>query len=362
VGYKVNPPANVTIGRTPDWWNSPDIATYECNPSAPGYTYYPDRPCKIRIRATLHNSGATTRRKVVYLWAPHGTGDPDPYNFVDLKDVVLQPGDNAVDSTLWAGMPKGQANHPCLRVYVLPESLSASDENLLRGSATSGQVSRSNLLTVVGNTGIGDQNWAQKNLSRHDTITACPDAGCQIGMRDPIRIEFINSAVAQTVTAAKDNVKMSAADRERYGNDHFIVQVRTIAYRDPKDGRKRRYNLMEDFGGVIQMFPIAMVQKSLDVPIEFKVANGSDSTMHVQVQVDTLKPPGAPDLKVVVPTRELTLAPHSSQTVRGAVANLPLPRNNACGTGLLEQVGVALGSGVAMLGLVGFGVGRRRRK
>jgi len=389
VGYITNPPGQVTISRLPTYYTSNGINVFECSSTTSSYTYYPANPCKIRIQAILNNTGSATRRKVVFLWAKHGTGDPTEYNFVDLKEAVVStgtpatPGSTVVESGLWAGMPKNEANHPCLRAYIFPDGLSTADENTLRGASTGGVVSKASLDAVVAANGVEDQHWAQKNISRHNTITQCPDASCRVAALSPIRLDPIATAVAAdtprvaaggvTVVGATGQVSTRAstillpgADWERYAKDHVIVNVRTVAYRIPAGAHNPRYSFVEEFSGVVQMFPLAMVNANRDLPFELQVSNGSRWTMRVKVLTETHVPAGVAGVKVAMAQKELTLQPRSVTTLRGTVANPSAPEpceglpSFCCKA--TKRDGLALASGVLLVGLVGFGVRRRRKR
>lgn len=338
VGYLNNPPAQVTISRMPQWWNSDAIRVFECD--SPGYTYYRTTPCRARIEAVLNNSGATTRRNVVFLWAKHGTGDPTEYNFVDFKrDVVIAQGiptalsSTTVSSVLWSGMPRNEANHPCLRVYTFPDTLSAAHENVLRGASSGGVVTKASLDSVVAAYAVQEQHWAQKNISRHSSITQCPNPGCRVSSLGPLRIDIVASAWAQpgATTSPGGGVVVGpgpgpvipppTGELERYAKDHVIVQARTVAFRVPTGKGKPLYNFVEDFGGVAQLVPMTMVNENRVLPLEFQVSNGTASTMRVRLITQTHMPAGTSGVKVSFSTRDLTLQPRSVATVKGTVEN-----------------------------------------
>jgi hypothetical protein len=382
VGYRNSPPGQVTISRSPSYYTSNGIEVRECDSS--GYTYYPDKPCKVTIRANVRNNGAATRRKVAFLWAKHGTGDPTEYNFVDFKEAVVAAGTPAaqsstwVESALWSGMPAHQANHPCLRVYIFPDGLSAADEAIVRGAATGGTVTKAALDGVVTANLVEDQHWAQKNISRHDTVTQCPNPDCRIGSLGPIRLEIISAAAAADrallapgrltgiATAQGTTVPVSGADWERYSKDHIIVHARTIAYRQLKGNRKPLFSFVEDFGGVVQLFPVSMVQANAELPVEFQVSNGSGSIMHVKLLTEMHVPAGVSGIKLKVAKSEFTLQPQEVTTIRGSVANPgahpPCEGVASVCCEFTRRDGVALGTGVLLIGFVGAVAARRRRR
>jgi hypothetical protein len=153
-------------------------------------------------------------------------------------------------------------------------------------------------------------------------------------------------------------------DWARYAKDHVIVLVRTVAYRLPRAGHKPEYSFVEDFGGVVQAFPLEMVQASGELPLVLDIANGSEDTLRVKILTDLHVPPGAPAVGVKLPSEVLTLEPGSTTTVNGTVVN---PEAESGCNGLpsfccmfKKSDALTLGTGVVLVGLVGVGVRRRR--
>lgn len=347
VAYLREPPNSYSISRLPEFWRSNAITVFECD--SPGYTYYPGQPCRARIQADIVNTGAVATKKVVFLWAKHGTGDPAEYNFVDIKDVVLDSGTTAtpvtttLDSDLWDGVPDDQANHPCLRVYIFPDSLTPADQATLEGATTGGVVSRAQLNTLVSNYGVDINHWAQKNISRHATQANCPNAACRVASSG----FFQGKGILISAAHAQNNIPITHRETENNGDgengndgplegtfvtddlvqfskDNVMVQISTIAYKLLPDGAKPTYSLIQDFGGIVQVFPVGMVQESPTLSLEFLVSNFSDDTMRIKLLTDLYKPDGAPQVKVDVGEQVITLQPRSEVTVKGTLVNLEL--------------------------------------
>jgi hypothetical protein len=338
VGYLEEPPGDYSISRQPSYWQSDAITVYECD--SLGYTYYPDHPCRARIEAEIQNTGAVVTKKVVFLWARHGTGDPANYNFVDLKDVVLASGTTptpvatTISSDLWDDVPGGEANHPCLRVYVFPDSIIATDEDILRGTTSGGVIDKAQLDTLVSNYRVQTNHWAQKNISRHSTPSDCPDNGCRISRSDwleNIRIRPINSAFAAMISDSRvshvNDMAVPAfvsGDLLQFGKDNVMVEVKTVAYKLLPPGEQPAYNLLERFGGIVQVYPVSMIGKMSQAPLEFLVSNFSDETRRIKLLTELYKPATAAflDLEIEgVNGKVITLQPHSEVVVHGSLRN-----------------------------------------
>ena len=340
VGYLNDPPGSYSISRSPVFWNSDAIRVYECD--SLGYTYYPGHPCRVKIEADIENSGAVVTKKVAFLWAKHGTGDPSEYNFVDLQDVVLASGTTTtVSSALWGGMPRNETNHPCLRVYVFPDTLSPADEDILRGAASGGVVTKGQLDGLYTGYINNVNHWAQKNISKHASETHCPDAGCRVAMNNPdskLKIEFMSSAHALDSEFAVDvggqeevMAKFVTGDLLHFSKEHVMVQVKTVAYKLLPEGEKPKYSFIQDFGGIVQVYPLKMVQESARLPLEFLVSNFSDKTMRIKLFADLYQPPGAEEVSLSVTgvgENIITLEPGTEVTVNAALLNAAIDVGN----------------------------------
>lgn len=350
VGYLVDPPGDYSISRLPYYTNSDAISVFECD--NPGYTYYPDQPCRARIQAEIENTGAVVSKKVAIIWAKHGTGDPAEYNFVDLKDVVLASGtvptpiSTTISSDLWDSVPVGEPNHPCLRVYIFPDTISPADEDILRGVSSGGVITRTQLNNLVADNSVQTNHWAQKNISRHSTTASCPDEGCRIvtnNIFNDVEFQLISSANAQTPADVAvinngnnqngNESSFVTGDLTQFAKNNVMVQVKTVAYKLLPEGATPKYSLIEDFGGIVQVYPLSMVQENPRLPLEFLVSNFSDETRRIKLFADLYKPDGAADLDIEVEgvsEKIITLQPGTEVTVKATLNNLNLG-GSSCG-------------------------------
>ncbi|MDT5294318.1 MAG: hypothetical protein QOJ76_1198 [Acidobacteriota bacterium] len=354
------PPGQVTILRTPAFWNSQSLNAFQCGSSSAGYTYYPVHPCKVELKAQLKNTtGSNQTRNLLFLWAKHGTGDPLDYNVVSLVENVVVPAGASVGpfaSGVWAGMPLNEPNHPCVRVYILP--------NVFRPDFDRAQLlaitTRAEVLDMVAKYGLIDDNWAQKNLTRHNTATDCPDTMCfaaqnnapddwrpvtgteVASLSSPSAIDFAHggpsaaapyrgslfatdattpapgfaSRAAQTggnsTTGGQDptgtqnrppllpnpgtHILMAPEEFRAFSRDNVIVQVRSFETEEPTDPTYYRY--AKNTGGVIHLFPVKMLDQLGAIPFELNVSasaipvGATVGPRIVTLSVDMYAPPG----------------------------------------------------------------------
>jgi hypothetical protein len=355
------PPGQVTISRLPDFWNSQSLNAFQCGSSTAGYTYYPANPCQVELKATLKNTAATNQtRNLLFLWAKHGTGDPLDYNVVSLvENVVVPPGASVgpFASGLWTtGMPKNQPNHPCVRVYILPNTyLPTFDRAQILAITTRAQV-----IDMVTQYGLIDDNWAQKNISRHNTDVNCPNGpSCYVtqnapdewrratgeevaSLATPSAIDFAHggpSAVApysgtlfttdattlapgfaraapqtggNAATGGQDptdprnrppllanpgkHILMAPEEFRNFSRDNVIVQVRSFETEQPTEPGYYRY--AKNTGGVIHLFPVKMLDEQGAIAFELNVsaaaipAGAIVGPRIVNLIVDMYAPPG----------------------------------------------------------------------
>ena len=374
------PPGGVTISRTPAFWNSQALNAFQCGASSPGYTYYPGNPCDAELKATPTNTaGSAQVRNFLFLWARHGTGDPLAYDVISLVENVnvadVSPAD--VASGLWTNVPAGEPNHPCTRVYILPNTFRSDfDRNAILGITT-----RAQLMDMVAKYGLVDDNWAQKNISRAATGTNCPTATCSLPgpRRDwpaagveiaslapraapasaapyngtlfesdarpraaglPVTVAAHPPAVpaaAQVSTTRPPRVpnpgrRIQMTPREFRANstDNVIVQVRSFETEEPRPGEPTYYRFARPTGGVIQMFPVEMFRERNEIPFQLEVsaaalpthtAAGAGGVRLVSLVVDLHAPQGvAQNVEVYIDTAAQPTRGDETRVVRGVLA------------------------------------------
>lgn len=353
-GFFNSPPADVTISRLPVWWSSQDIIGFEC--SVMGYDYFPGTPCKLTLQATLHNSGGSAVvRNILYLFGQHDAGVPK-WTFMDLqKGVSVPPGSGPFTSASF-NPPAGLANHPCVRVYILPASFRADfTEAMMRSLVNADDSVITDMETKYQ---LGTQHWAQKNITRRTDIMVCPVAGCNIGMLLPspsepsldsmnlfqfggvrergphatVDPEAEMEAPMQGTTKTTNTtaippkrekrppqIFMSKEELEEFGKQNVIVQVRSFGYVKGPGPKPPAYNLMEGIGGVIQLIPLEMLNKG-PVPIQFNVSNPGKKARTIFLVKDILTPSSFGSVTVSIDEGPGDFAPGETKTVNGTVS------------------------------------------
>ena len=408
-GFFGDPTGDVKISRSPDWWYSNQIIAHNCTGGGSAYKWHTTTPCKTVISAFVENTtSAVQSRHLLYIWAPHGTGDPASYRFVGLKKVnnIAASNTNAgpFDSTEFS--PPAGPNHPCIRVYILPPNLlPAFDENFFNTHPTLTKADVDAMLAAYGAAfGTGTAHWAQKNVSQMDPNPVCT-AGCSVDLRDLLRqpgaadtaslegswpggsaVEtwrgglFDNGSSETTrgavVSGARPvlplvfvrpgaepapqvanpdrppvikqpggNVIMTREDLARFRRDNVIVQIRTFGYGKAVGSGTALYTFVENMGGVVEVVPVEMLKGGAEVPFQLLVSN-TDRERTVYHIVDVLVPPGAEGAEVGFETARRVFAANEQRVMRGFV-RLP-GKTTPPDDGEFRRWGLSLHAGVSI--------------
>ncbi len=193
---------SVYITHDSNFYTSDDIKTTYCNVAnfadviGPGqknsnwYQYFAGAPCALGTFAQfrVHTAAAQPiRRRVIFFWAESGMNIPQ-WNFVRLTaPITLNAGELTAQTPPcpWTSVPSGLKAHPCVRVLILPESLTDAvwSEAFLRGLTSipdSGGPNGIDLAGLRNAYSITDAQMAQMNIEWSDTAVPCPPAAsCQ---------------------------------------------------------------------------------------------------------------------------------------------------------------------------------------
>jgi hypothetical protein len=356
LGYFAVPLADVSISRNPVWWNSEDIQALAC--AAPGYTYYPDNPCRLELQATLHNSGSAAQvRNLLYLWADHGAS-PSTWRVIALQDGVTVPTTGGIFlSGEWNMVPKGLAHHPCVRVYILPPVYEAAfDRNAILAIDTPTELDQ--MVMVYG---LGTQHWAQKNISMHSTVRTCPNQECRIASLPfrPREFSIVPVAYAQqerpntgaqpVMIDKRERVLLSDGELRTYGTKNVILQGRAFGYSSQQTTQTPHYHFIEELGGVLQIFPVEMIKQNKEIPFQMQVTNPGKIARTIFIKVDAHIPPEIQDVQIAVDTKPQDFKPGETRTFRGTVTDKTNSKQGTrCGR-IFRTAGLLLGSGAFAL-------------
>jgi hypothetical protein len=334
-----------------------DIQAFPCAGEVSDYLYYPQKACKLRITSKIRNSGPTNQtRNLLYLWADHGSA-PAVWRVIQLKEnVTIAPGGTSVTTDLWNNVPSGLANHPCVRVYILPTSfVPAFDKAHILAIASAADVT--SLETAYS---IGTKCWAQKNLSRQADGTSCPIQGCSsLSLMHPLHMpgffESLNtsSVFAQVPPGAAPNgvIFWNAAEQGRFAADHVAAQFREFGVGPLRAAPRPIYNIIEDMGGAIQLYQTVLLKKNGRTPIQLVVGNPDNFQRTVWLRVDTAIPAGFGEFHVDINQGPLVVKAGEQNTVKGTAIPGAITSGKTCFGKSTSGSGMLLVAGVFLLGL-----------
>ena len=359
-GYFTNAAPSVEIARSNPWWDSTSIEAFPCAADTSNYTYYRTKACKILLRADITNTGTSNQsRNLLYVWADNGPS-PSVWRVVDLKEgQTIAPGGTKVAASLWDA-PSGLMNHPCVRVYILPNSFDpAFDKTAILGIHDNAGIN--SLETTYS---LGTKCWTQRNLSIVDpgTCPNCPSTASNGRESAPILQAsfggFLSSLFAQTATVPPKNgqIQWSPEEERRFGENNIVAQFRSFGITKSGVHAKRSYEFIEELGGALQLYPVEVVKKTPVLPIQIEVGNPGTVARTISVVVDTRVPAGFGNFGINIDTGPHDYKVGETRTVRGEASTL-IPAG--C-FGRSQSTGaIFLLSGLLLTGIV---VHRSRRK
>lgn len=295
---------DVTISSLPEWWRSSALVAATCQGVT--YEYYPGTPCRLKLTATVNSTAAGLRRNLLFMWADHGSS-PSTWRAIELvRNVVLPQGPATVSTDEWKSVPKGLANHPCVRVYILPEALlPAWDEAALL--AISDQLTLTQMEAAYGFGGPWDPYWTQKNISKNPQVQTCPDASCRVGQSGASHLARLDYSASTVLALKHPGVAQDAAgepqvlgadELKELGATNAIVRVQAFGFSEPqKPTDEWNYNFIEDLGGVIHLVAADDINAAKKLPFELQVTNPGDAerglARSIILAADVTPPTGA---------------------------------------------------------------------
>lgn len=384
-GYFATAVADATISRSPVFWNSDGIDALNCGGASPTYAYFSGTPCRLNVRARIARTtpaGGSLTRNVLFLWADHGSS-PSTWRVIGLNEGVVIPaggGLTQVNVAEWGGVPSGLANHPCLRVYILPPTYRPGFDRAAILAISNG----TELAQMESTYGVSVSHWAQKNMSANPGgVTVCPDGACRVSAApDAPAARGLSMTIASSVHEAFDwfaprelhaqqqpqrsRVHLSDEEEKLFASGNGIMQVQAFALTRTTLAPPA-YNLLEPIGGLIQLFDIERLRKDRRIPIRFEVSNPLAVPATILLAVDTRVPTSADTLRIALRQRSYDLQAGATTTAQGeagpGVATDSVPPDSTggegggCGGFGKKEGGVA----GAALGLLGVLLRRRRR-
>lgn len=333
------------------------------------YIYYADKPCRFKVKVTLHNSSKDKNqvRNVLVLASNFGVGQ-NRFEVVDLIEVTVPHKSSDNPEGIGTGitkkgapdggfLPKGFGGTPCLRVLVLP--VEEKQELSYKKMIEKGYLEQNEYDELYNGYGLNKGSYiAHQNVTSFSDSKVCPSIKCsntasldqsifplvagdwtfklpEVDLGSIGDMGLLSNAYAQ---AAESHVSSKAPGKadvshipsrliELYGESHIIVSAEVFGSAVTGAGEKPLYNIIEPIGGVAYIIPVHLLMTKylmLNEPIEFFVGNPRPYPMKMFLSYHTYFPAGYQNTSVNFSWSQQTLAAGQSFMSVGTVkANLP---------------------------------------
>ena len=151
-------------------------SAFQTDPANSWYEYNPDKPCRMSIwfQPQVNGPGVVTKRFLV-VWGRPGIA-PQEWYFIGLTNAVPISGSTTPVSFIWDKPGAvGFSDHPCLRVYVLPGTLTPAESTTIAGIDTDVEL-KAMESTYVATT--SSMHAAQMNFA-NIKAGSCTNSACQ---------------------------------------------------------------------------------------------------------------------------------------------------------------------------------------
>ena len=233
-----------------------DWASIQKNVANNWYLYNPAGPCRmtIWIKASVSAPGIVKRRFLA-VWGRPGISPQDWY-FAGLTEPVAVTSPTTVTSFIWNDVPAVTfgSDHPCLRVYVLPEVLTAAQQAAVDALKVPATATGSNLSALESLFGVapGSSKSAQMNFANIGT-GKCTESSCGpvIGaVQSPeaqkvSQFSLIGTAYAQEASAAG-----RGNDKPRDDKPANLIRLVAQAFGVAVPQGNKNYVFVEPIGGL----------------------------------------------------------------------------------------------------------------
>ncbi|APV48410.1 hypothetical protein BWI17_01130 [Betaproteobacteria bacterium GR16-43] len=363
-GYVTAPPAGsntqLAMSHSPTPWVSDSIKLGECEIARwedigsadtslaqvgilGWYRYYDVTPCTMGIWVKVTNTAATVASaRLLVMWSDGGVTS-DQWRVVKLTaPISFGAGDSAFRIN-WDSVPPGNltpGTHPCLRVYILPETLLTTfDETAV--NAINNPTKLAAFETAYGfpaypwNARVAQMNFTNL-IGNTCPNTACPQplALGDWGRTMLASLEWIASpAHAQNVAVRGLAATPIAKDeRPRPKADYPFAVVAITAFAVPERPQNRHYVFIEPVGGAAWAIPMKTFAKPVTLGV--RVTNpaiafrdfGTKKVHEVKAPVRRIilaahaeGPEGMGTVRVKLPARKDAMKPGEARIVKAQV-------------------------------------------
>jgi hypothetical protein len=296
------------------------------------YLYNPAGPCRMGVWINPNVTGTgVVKRRFLVVWGRPGISPQDWY-FAGLTDPVALAPPNTPISFIWNNVNAVPfSDHPCMRVYVLPEVLSAADQTFLTPLQTTTGTTQAALDAMEAHFGVaqGSTLSAQMNFSNIGT-GVCTAQQCTplIGFRQdpgtwngpqyalaapPLALSIPMSSFQGATTGQASQPGSTRRGGGGAGeNNANLVRIFAHGFAVPEPKGNRRYVYVDPIGSLGWAFPANLFGKgsmslNMDVTlpkVEAKMIIGgktvaipsSPSRVYVALVTDAV--PGTPIPKI----------------------------------------------------------------
>jgi hypothetical protein len=400
---------NVTLSQSPQYYFSDSLRIGKCDVKnfsdipavsqadwisvqqangTPWYEYNPQGPCRMGIWVNPNVTGTSVvKRRFLVVWGRPGISPQDWYFAGLTEPVALAPPSTPI-SFIWNNVPAvAFTDHPCMRVYVLPEVISASDIQTYINpliNPTGNLQDQPALDAMEAHFGVanGSSLSAQMNFSNLKT-GVCTNQNCQQltgRLKDPGIGNWprYSPALALATSFAGNFAQVNSRGTETHGGDKNSNLVRIFAHAfavsDPKGNR--RYVYVEPLGGLgwavpANLFGNVSMPLNMDVTLPKVAAKmfvggkaieipSSPARVHFAVVTDALPGTPLPTIDTGALNKISDKIMNPGDTVKAQIGLTPALFGGICSKGGKSAMFVFL-LGTVFLGVKLYSPRRRKR-
>lgn len=287
------------------------------------YLYERDNPCKMGVWVKANNAGVTTAgARLLVMWADPGLSTNN-WRVVQLTPpIAFTPGESTFrvmwDRVPYMGSMPGAGSHPCVRVYVVPEVLNATDPttSVLYDDAAINAINDGAKLAAFERAyGFPPYPWnpqvAQMNFTNLATGSCSRGLCVQPGGPFSEWRQFLFASLgalgprpAYAQTPAPRRLDAIRVTKDGPGgqpgrNDPFAI-VSIQGYAVPDKPAKQPYEFLEPMGGVAWAVPLKLLAKQ---PLKLGFTVGNPALLHREFANKRVKEIAAPPRRILLAAR-----------------------------------------------------------
>jgi hypothetical protein len=246
------------------------------------YRYNSSAPCKMRIWFNSFKglAGATKRRFVIF-WGRPGTS-PMGWIFVTLTDPVVLTNTDTKSFFTWTTVPPVtfSGGHPCIRIYILPETLIAPFDNQAAFSSISTDAQLGGMETTYGLQPNVDAHSAQMNFTATESAASCPTTS-PCACLDPLKqldtasadsVQFIRASYGSSDVGSQPIAP--SVPEPQVSRDRQTIRITAEAFGVPVKGpTKKPYTYLERLGGIGWSIDNANLLKQQTMSLPLDISN-----------------------------------------------------------------------------------------